>query len=248
MNEKEDEKEKLYKQCDVWVREKNCWRKYMDLPPSVGALYDVCQVADDQLLLTGGQKAGVKADCWLMDLTHNTWTQIPPMRTARSFHRSVLVGDNVYGVGGRDVIGTVTGSVERFSLSKRQWSSQPDLPRPVRLPAVTSHDHTVFVFGGRDGTNKDLLCTQAYNTVTGQWVTLADMPGKCNSCGEVKYIYLVGGFRQICRRYNPATNSWEDLSRPRQEHGNAPAVVWQGGHPGCRRRRAKVKIGCSGIL
>ena len=232
MNEKEGEKEKPYTQCDVWLQEKNCWRKYMELPPSVGKLYDVCQVANDQLLLTGGQKAGATADCWLMDLTQNTWTHMPSMRTARCFHRSVLVGDNVYVVGGKDVSDTVTGAVERFNLTKRQWSSQPDLSRPVRVPAVTSHGHNVFVFGGRDGSNKELTCTQAYNTVTGQWTTLADMPGKCDLCCAVsfsKYTYLVGSFNQICRRYNPATDSWVELNQSRQKHGNAPAVVWEGG-------------------
>ena len=221
-----------YKQCDVWTQEKNCWRKYMDLPQSVGSYYDVCQVADDELLLTGGWNGVAKANCLLMDLTHNTWTQMPSMRTARCRHRSVLVGDNVYVVGGKDGSDTVTGSVERLSLTKRQWSSQTDLPRPVRLPAVTSHGHTVFVFGGRDGTDKDLTCTQAYNTITGQWVTMAEMPSICQIGAAVslsRYIYVVGGYSKSCMRYDSDTDSWLEQSQPRQKHGNAPAVVWRGG-------------------
>ena len=43
-----------------------------------------------------------------------------------------------------------------------------------------------------------------------------------------RYIYLLGGFRRSCLRYDPATDSWTRLSEPRQKHGNAPAVVWQG--------------------
>ena len=228
INKNYGEKETNYTQCDVWMPEKNCWRKCMDLPPSVGKLYDVCQVADDQVLLTGG----AKADCWLMDLTHNTWTQMPSMRNARRFHRSVLVGDNVYVVGGIEGSDTVTRAVERLSLTKRQWSSQPDLPRPVRSPAVTSYGQTVFVFGGRDGTKSTLTCTQAYNTVTGQWVTLAEMPSMCDLGAAVslsRYIYLVGGFSKSCMRYDSATDSWVELTQPRQKHGNAPAVVWRGG-------------------
>ena len=204
----------------------------MELPPSVGGRYDICQVADDQILLSGGYKGGAKADCWLMDLTNNTSTQMPPMRSARRFHRSVLVGDNVYVVGGKDVNDTVTGAVERFSLTKRQWSSQPDMPRPVRVPAVTSHGHTVFVFGGRDGTNSNLKCTQTYNTVTGQWVTKAEMPSMCDLGAAVslsRYIYLVGGYRKSCMRYDTATDSWVELNRPRLEHGHAPAALWRGG-------------------
>ena len=232
VNENYGEKETNYKQCDVWVPEKNCWRNYMELPPSVGGDYDVCQVANDQLLVTGGWKVDAMADCWLMDLTHNTWKQMPPMRTARDSHRSVLVGDNVFVVGGIEGSKTVTGSVERLSLPKRQWSSQPNLPRPVHNPAVTSHGHTVFVFGGRDRTNRDLTCTQAFNTFTGQWVTMADSPGECRIGYGVslsRYSYLVGGHRKSCMRYDTAIDSWVELSRPRHEHGNAPAVVWRGG-------------------
>ncbi|KAI0242357.1 hypothetical protein LSAT2_013949 [Lamellibrachia satsuma] len=218
--------------CHYWEDRSKCWQLLMELPQSVGMLYDVCLVASDQLLLTGGLKGGVRGDCWLLDLVNKKSTQMPSLATARCYHRSVLLGDSVYVVGGKDISDKAIGSVERFDLKQRQWSSLPDMPQPVFGPAAISYGHRVYVFGGRDADNKNLSCTQAYDTVSGNWLSLVDMPEVCDLGAAVfinRCIYLVGGFSRSCLRYDTATDSCTRLSRPRQKHGNAPAVMWQGG-------------------
>ena len=232
-NKKGGEGNEDHNLCHYWAEESKCWQLLTQIPQSVDRLCDVCQLASDQLLLTGGQKSGVvKADCWLLDVVNKTWTQLPPLTTSRHFHRSVLLGDYVYVVGGKDVSKKVTGSVERFDLKQHQWSSLPDMPQPVFDPAAISYGHRVFVFGGRDADNKSLSCTQAYDTMSNKWLTLAATPTACVLGAVVsvnRFIYLVGGFSRSCLRYDPASDSWTGLSQPHQEHGNAPAVVWQGG-------------------
>ena len=218
--------------CHYWVDRSKCWQLLMELPQSVGTLYDVCQVASDLLLLTGGDMGGVRGDCWLLDLVNKTTTQMPSLVTERSHHRSVLLGDYVYVVGGEDATKEANGSVEKFDLRRRHWLSLPNMPQPVFDPAAISYGHRVYVFGGRDADDENLSCTQAYDTVSGNWLTLADMPEVCDLAAAVsvnRCIYLVGGFSQSCLRYDPAKDSWTRLSQPRQEHSNAPAVVWQGG-------------------
>ena len=218
--------------CHYWVDRSKCWQLLMELPQSVDRLYDVCQVASDLLLLTGGWKDGVRGDCWLLDLVNKTSTQMPSSATARRYHRSVFLGDYIYVVGGKDFSDKTIGSVERFDLKQRQWSSLPDMPQPVFGPAAISYGHRVYVFGGRVADNENSSCTQAYDTVSGNWLTLADMPEVCDLGAAVcinRCIYLVGGYSRSCLRYDTATDSWTMLSRPRQVHGNAPAVVWQCG-------------------
>ena len=41
-------------------------------------------------------------------------------------------------------------------------------------------------------------------------------------------IYVVGGENRTCLKYDHTTDTWTQLSRPRQKHRNAPAVVWRG--------------------
>ena len=231
-DEKNGKRVENHNLCHYWVDSSKCWQLLMELPQSVSRLYDVCQVASDQLLLTGGWKGGVRGDCWLLDLVNKTSTQMPSLATACCYHRSVLLGDSVYVVGGKDVSDMTIGSAERFDLKQRQWSSLPDMPQPVSVPAATSYGHRVYVFGGCDANNKSLSCTQAYDTVSGNWLTLADMPEVCELGAAVcinRCIYLVGGFSRSCLRYDPATDSWTRLSWLLQGHGNAPAVVWQCG-------------------
>ena len=90
---------------------------------------------------------------------------MPSLATAQRFHRSVLLGDYVYVMGGKDVSDEVIGYVERFYLRRRQWSSLPDMPQPVFEPAAISYSHRVYVIGGRDTDNEKLSCTQTYDTV-----------------------------------------------------------------------------------
>ena len=88
------------------------------------------------------------------------------------------------------------------------------------------------MFGGRDADNKDLSCTQAYDSTSGQWLTLVATPKVCDLGAAVSlgsYVYLVGGVYRSCLRYAPAEDRWTELSEPRLVHRNAPAVVWQGG-------------------
>ena len=219
--------------CHYWEEEKKCWELLAGMPQSDYRVFDMCQVACDQLLLTGGCVSRVTwGSCWLLHTVTRTWTKLPPLITPRFYHRSVFLRDQVYVVGGMDDSDKVTASVEMLDLKRRQWSSLPALPQAVWSPAATSHGHRVYVFGGRDADNASLSCTQAYNTSTGQWLTLTATPKVCNVGAAVSLgscIYLVGGLLRSCMRYTPAEDRWTVLHEPRLEHRNAPAVVWQGG-------------------
>ena len=134
-------------------------------------------------------------------------------------------------MGGEGARKKAIASVERFDLRRHQWSSLPDMPQSVSDPTAISYGHRVYLLGGRDADNK-LSCTQAYDTVSGNWLTLADMPEVCDLGAAVsmtRCIYLVGCFGRSCLRYDTATDNWTRLSRQRQEHRNAPAVMWQCG-------------------
>ena len=203
------------------------------MPQSVGWLYSVCQLTCDKLLVTGGAVDGVmKGDCWLLDLVNTTWTHMPPLSTARFVHGSTVLDKNVIVLGGEDASRNAMASVECFNVVQRRWSFLPHLPQAVCSPSVITYDHKIYVFGGHDTDDEIQSCVHAFDTVSRRWLLLPDMPEECDLGAAVsldRFIYLVGGFTRSCLRFDPATHQWERLSRPRLEHGNAPAVVWKGG-------------------
>ena len=217
--------------CQYYREDTSCWESLTELPRSVGRLYDVCRV-DRGLLLTGGNKSGVTLDkCWLFDLATKKWEEMPPLITARYYHRSVSMGECVYVLGGEGVDKTKLASVECLDVKSKQWSSLPEMPQAVFAPAVVRYSNKIFVFGGRDAQNQALCFTQVFDTTRGQWSTLSDMPESCRTGSGVTLndcIYVVGGNNRTCFKYDPTTDSWSRLSQSSHRHGNAPAVVWRG--------------------
>ena len=216
--------------CQYYKEDTSSWESLTELPQSVGSLYHICRV-DRGLLLTGGFKGDALNQCWHFDMSIKMWEEMPPLITARWYHRSVSLDDCVYVVGGKDVNNTVLASVECLNAKRNQWMSLPEMPQAVCLPAVVTFNNKIFVFGSRVTQDKGLCCTQVFDTKQGQWSTLSDTPEVCDIGAAVTLndcIYVVGGFRRTCLKYDPTSDNWTRLSQPRQSHGNAPAVVWRG--------------------
>ena len=127
--------------CHFWIPETKCWK----------TLYDVCQSASDQLLLTGGSKrCGVKVNRWLLNLVDKTWTQMLQLSNARHKHRSVTLDQYVYALGRKCASMKVMESVERFNIIQHLWSFVPGMPQSVSNLLVISYGHRIYVFSGCD--------------------------------------------------------------------------------------------------
>ena len=219
-----------YKPChylEVYGKE---WKLFTETPPTVGRSYSVCRIQNG-LLLTGGWSDGPKNDCWFLELTKRKWERMPSLITARYYHSSVVMADTVYVVGGSGVESDAIKSVECLDVKRHMWSSVQDIPEPLFRPMVASYGNGVYVFGGRDDNGVATRNARVYDTMWDEWRTLADMPHECDFGSVVSLnsqLYVVGGHTRACIRFDPATDCWAVLSRPRLAHGNGPAVVWQG--------------------
>ena len=216
--------------CRYYKEDTSSWESLTELPRSVGSMYSVCFV-NGGMLLTVGQNRSAMNTCCLYDMATKKWETMPPLITARYYHRSVSLDDSVYVVGGEVAGERVLASVECLNVKRKQWLSRPELPQAVTVPAVVTYNNKIFVFGGRDAEDEDLCCTQVFDTTRGQWSTLSDMPKVCSIGAAVALndsIYVVGGYQRTCLKYDPTLDSWTKLNKPRQSHGNAPAVVWHG--------------------
>ncbi|KAI0226983.1 Kelch-like protein 21 [Lamellibrachia satsuma] len=204
----------------------NSWESLMELPGSVGNLYNVCCVDRGVLLICERKRYG-SDKCWLFDLDTKKLEEIPHFPYMQPTHRRVSLRNCVYVVGGF----SRRRNVLRFDLKTKQTSFEPELPQAVNDPMVVTYNNKIFVIGGQNENKETLCCAQVFDTTRRQWSTLTDMPDVCENGSAVTLndsIYVVGGFNRTCLKYDPTSDNWTKLNQPRQSHGNAPAVVWRG--------------------
>ena len=182
--------------------------------------------------MTGGFRNGTTTDgCRLYEMATKKWETMPPLNTARYHHRSVVLGQCVYVVGGCGRNNTVLASVECLDLKQRRWSSLTDMPEAVYGCMVATYTNKIFVFGGKNARHQTVACTQVFDPTKGQWSTRSDMTDMCSFGAAVTLndcIYVMGGINSTYLKYEPATDTWTRLSKPRESLVNAPAVVWRG--------------------
>ena len=164
--------------------------------------------------------------------TTGNWTLLDkPMNTPRISFAIAAVGRKIYVFGGATAGHTIT-SAEYYDIDKGTWTTLPQGLNYTRMgmdggvaPVV---NNTIYIMGGWvDSSNwvdRTSNASEAYNTVTGQWVTgLKQLPEHRRNFATAVLdgkIYLIGGIRHQgswgspdanvtnVDVYDPKTNSW----------------------------------------
>jgi uncharacterized protein (TIGR03437 family) len=139
----------------------------------------------------------------LYDPNTNTWTDLPPMSTARFGHEAALIEGKLYVVGGIGPSGGLQ-SGEVYDFTTRQWSAIAPLNRP-RLFASNfvgkdpAGNPLWFVVGGQDPATSALLGAEVYDLRNNRWIALDNsfnLPTLRSIMGGAtlgEFFYAVGG-------------------------------------------------------
>ncbi len=223
-----EDKENRY--CWYLKEESNSWELLAQLPRPNWKFYSVC-VTQNGILVTGGYHGNVKKDCWLFDTSEKKWKTISAMEDARCKHKSVVHAGTVYVVGGEDDIDRPLKTIEKLDIRARHWAPATAMMKALSDPLVISHGKFVYVLGGIAHDDTTSTTTQVFDPVWGDWKYRSDMPHPCRLGAAAALndkIYVVGGYTKSCMSYDPRLDVWTALTVPKDKHGNAPAVVWQG--------------------
>jgi N-acetylneuraminic acid mutarotase len=155
-----------------------------------------------------------------VNLSAQTWTERAPIPTMRWNPASVVIGNNIYVIGGQDDSGTAIGVVEAYNTETDTWVTLAEMPTE-RWGLMASVWHgKIYAIGGQGGsfpgTSTD--AAEVYDPLTNSWSSVAALPtsrgwGGCATIGDT--IYVFGGFisdgyqtSRAVDKYSPIANTW----------------------------------------
>jgi hypothetical protein len=141
----------------------------------------------------------------------DTWNVVVPMPEALQGHVSVVVGSDLFVLGGIDYAGWTCLTL-KFDSIREIWSEAASTPDgQVRTAAAVGTDIYAFC-QDRNGEPDDAV--HKYDTLTNQWSILAPMPffdDNDISANLIDGLIYIVGFGEILR-FDPALGLWDTLS------------------------------------
>ena len=170
------------------------------------------------------EKSSVPQDCMA-----GPWQEVATMPTDLYGPGCASDGTFVYCGGGYSFSsGNTLAVFNRYDPVANTWTSLPDMPQSAIMPVGVYYPTTnkIYIFGGEDaatGTNYSI--TRIYDIASNTWSTGANMPDvRSFSAGGYSpdngMIYIISGYntgfvtdaQPNTWQYNPATNTWTDLT------------------------------------
>jgi N-acetylneuraminic acid mutarotase len=153
---------------------------------------------------------------WVFDLDTQTWSELPPMPTARGALAAVAVGNKIYVNGGAriptgmDLPDGLSGggpvdllaTMEVFDTETGIWSTRAPMLTPRNHHGLAYADGKIYAIGGRVGScfsggwSSNVWMNEAYDIATNTWSMRAPMPTARSGIGIVTVdgrIHVLGG-------------------------------------------------------
>lgn len=150
---------------------------------------------------------------------NSKWHYGKPMTQARERFASAVCNGKLYVIGGIDTAsGGAVRTMESYDPDKQAWESISNYPEEGIYDAtMLALGEKLYIFGGQIGTEADgklIKAAYCYNTESGLWIKLADMPEERSkapaaACNGKIYLFAKAGSTERVDIYDPAKNTWE---------------------------------------
>ena len=226
---------------DIWVQPTSDqgWKQLTKLPERRRNV-TFCQTRDG-FLVVGGTAGGNKGcnHCHHFVAKSREWKRLADMITGRGGVAAVLLGDDVFVIGG--AVGHIEGikilsNCESISLSSNKWSTHPPMRQGIVRPISVPINTTIYVLLVDDPINKEnqegnARTLQILNTMTSEWSYGAPLPDDVGETWGASAVAIndtmlvAGGEDSICVQYVCKTNIWVTLKGPELVHHCGSLVV-----------------------
>lgn len=143
------------------------------------------------------------------------WTSAASHAVPRTEHMSAMVGGKLYQLGGYiDGKYLSVARLDAYNPAANTWTRLPDMPQKLSHAGAAADDRYIYLAGGytvdSTGTRQafGLKTVRRYDTLTGQWSLLPDLPLALGAGSMVllgRTLYYMGG---LDRSMNTYANVW----------------------------------------
>ena len=183
-------------------------------------------------LLSWDAKTIVYNSAYMLTLYDDQIHTLPPMGSPRSHHGFVTYRGALWAIGGTDGVSSLD-TVESFDPIKKKWFKRPNLQQERSGSAVTVHDNTIWVIGGRNSNNDILSSVEVYDQKEKKWNYSTNIPKPLLLSAAVSnmgQLFVVGGVtgtkgnltaEAAIYRWDNIARSWKywnKMKEPRLNH------------------------------
>ncbi|WAR02076.1 KLD8B-like protein [Mya arenaria] len=94
----------------------------------------------------------------------------------RVFSSPVIIGNQIYVVGGCDQMGQPVDSFEVYDVNKNKWTSLQNMPTKRAAPAVGVVGDQIIVIGGVGDAQQPVSAVECYNIKDKKWTEMESLP------------------------------------------------------------------------
>jgi non-specific serine/threonine protein kinase len=220
---------------DAYDIRRRAWSRLPDLP--VGVDHAMAAAKGGRVFLVGGyvdDHGARRASSAAHVLEAGRWRSLPRMPGPRAAGGAAVVRNTLYVMAGVSAPGRLARRAYALDLRTLRWRIIPG-PAPREHLGVAAHAGRVYVLAGRTaGFGSNRRTAEAWNTRTGRWERLPDLPtphGGCSAAAVAGRVVVVGGEATDgtipeVEAYDPVRRRWSalpPLEQPRHGLGVAAA-------------------------
>ena len=226
-----DKTGKVLDTVEVYNIETDSWKTVAPLPQPLH--HAAATTFNDSLYVIGGYTNSnwlPSNRLFIYDPKNDTWSEGPPMPTARGALSAAFVDKMLFAVGGEGK-NRIMNINEAYNLKTNEWITKSSMPTARHHAASATVDGNVYIIGGRVAgvlPINNVNVTEMYDTEMDKWAILDPIPSKISGSSAASInntIYVFGG-EDITKTYNYnekykiKTNKWESQEPlPTARHG-----------------------------
>lgn len=159
-----------------------------------------------------------------------SWTDGPPMGTARANAAVAVLDGELYVIGGENTTGQPLGVVERYDPVEEEWETVESLREERHSAAASILNGKILLMGGTDDSGEATDDVEIYVPGEDDWESFDHMDEERNGLASAVLDGLVfalggtsesGGFLTTCEAYNPGEEGWYPYAQWALDPGRA---------------------------